>query len=222
MTSRKCPDREASARHRRCVASRVVAPMRAAKTGSSGTVSTTMSALGQSTTPSVRMARGGTTAAVTQGRQVAGDVGLDAAGALGRQRDRVRRGGPAVGVGPEPGGEQTLAQRRADPATGPGGDALGGPGQGGPDREHAGEPRTRPAHRHTLDNRHHDGGEGEGGRDRGHALQHADDGEGRNRPARGRGRAQELGVERSHQWCTAAGSDAAGMCWVPIRLRKTQ
>ena len=53
--------------------------------------------------------------------------------------------------------------------------------------------------------------------------QHADDGQGGNRPARGRGRAEQPGVERPHQWSHgAAGSDGAGMCWVPSRLRKTQ
>ena len=52
--------------------------------------------------------------------------------------------------------------------------------------------------------------------------QHPQQGQERDGPARGRGRAQETGVERSHQWEAATGSEAAGMCWVPIRLRNTQ
>ncbi len=70
MTSRKWPDRPARAFHRRSVSSWVVLPMSAAKTGSSGRVRTTMSALIQSTTRSAPTARAGTTApATSEGRK---------------------------------------------------------------------------------------------------------------------------------------------------------
>ncbi len=65
MTSRKCPDSDDSAAQRFSVSAWVVLPIRAAKNGSSGRVSTTTSALIQSTHTSVTSASTGTTTPAT-------------------------------------------------------------------------------------------------------------------------------------------------------------
>jgi hypothetical protein len=65
ITSRKWPDNADSERHRRWVDSWVVRPIRAAKTGSNGTVKATIKALGQSMKARVPMASSGRNAPET-------------------------------------------------------------------------------------------------------------------------------------------------------------
>ena len=80
MTSRKWPDSEASALQRLSVSAWVVRPMRAAKNGSRGRVSSTMRPLSQSTQKRVAMASTGTTAPATRaGRKRAAYGSTDAA-----------------------------------------------------------------------------------------------------------------------------------------------
>ena len=217
MTSRKCPDRDERASHRRSVSAPVARPMSAAKYGSSGSVSATMSALTQSTHSSAPTASTGTTTPATSaGRKRAAYGSTDAApwaasvtarSGSGRcsadavsQRARSRSRSVAVTSTPTQAATRSDTQARTARSD-----------------EQAGEPRGRSAQRRPLHDRDHEGGDREGQGDRRDALEHADDRQDGDRPASGRCRPEQSRVERRHFTATAR-----GMCWVPMRLRNVQ
>ena len=227
MTSRKWPDSEASAAQRFSVSAWVARPIRAAKNGSSGRVSSTMRPLSQSTQNRVARASTGTTAPATSaGRKRAAYGSTDAAPWAARVTARSGAGRRSAGAASQR-STSRLAQGHGDLDPDPGGDPLGGPGQPGPHREQAREPEGRRAQRRALDDGDHEGGERGGQADGRDPLEDADDRQDGDRPAGRRCRPEQPWVEGPHRGMrrrvtSARRGPGRGMCCVPSRLRNTQ
>ena len=129
----------------------------------------------------------------------AGGIRLDRCRALGGEGDRAVGRRAALGGRGEPAVEQAAAQGHGDLDPDPGRDPLGGPGEDGPHREQAGEPQARGEQRGALDDGHHEGGDRGGQADGGDPLEDAHDRQDGDRLACSRRRPEQPRVEGPHR-----------------------